>query len=115
MPLSVRQKPRANATVFSFNHDGIAVARIRKKNRWLPVWHFIFVVYLALIIRLVTIAEAGPASYANRMAELENGTFMERAAARVMYMDPVSRQIAVNIRRGMKNLGLTSGRIKLEL
>lgn len=100
-----RRRLSGAATVISFNHDGLELARVRKKNRWLPIWHFIFVIYLGLIIRLVTMAEAGPASYAYRMEELETGTVFEKVAARVMYMDPVSRNIAINIRRGLKKFG----------
>ena len=51
-------------------------------------------------------AEVGPAAYANKMALLENGTLIERIAAHVMYMDPVSREIAVNIRAGMRKIGI---------
>lgn len=101
------RKIRANATVLSFNHDGMSLARVRKKNRWLPVWHFIFVIYLAMIIRLVAMAEAGPGSYGARMAELENGSTIEKIAAKIMYMDPVSRNIAINIRKGLRDIGMT--------
>ena len=79
---------------------------MRKRGRWLPVWHFVFVIYLALLVRLIAMAEVGPAAYANKMALLENGTLIERIAAHVMYMDPVSREIAVNIRAGMRKIGI---------
>jgi len=96
---------RRSASVLSFNHDGLEVARARKSGKWLPVWHIIFFVYIGLLIRLVSMAEVGPAAYANRMAELENGNFIERITARVMHMDPVSRSIASNIRSGLKTIG----------
>jgi len=95
-----------SASVVSFNHDGLEIARVRNERRWLPLWHIAVFIYLALLIRLVTIAEIGPAAYANRMENMNNGSMLERAAASIMYMDPVSRNIAVGLRNGMSNLGL---------
>lgn len=88
----------------SFNHDGMEIARVKPRKKWLPVWHFIFFVYIGLLIRLISMADMGPAAFENRMAELENGTIIERVTARVMYMDPVSRAIAIDIRRGLKDI-----------
>ena len=92
------------ASVVSFNHDGLEIARSRRSTRWLPMWHIIFFVYLGLLIRLISMAEAGPAAYAHRMAKLENGSFIERTTARIMYMDPVSRAIASKLRARIKSL-----------
>lgn len=92
------------SAVLSFNHDGLEIARVRKKNRWLPVWHVIFFVYLVLLIRLIAMADMGPAAYANRVAQLEKGVWIERMAARIMFMDPVSQQIAITLRRNFRNL-----------
>ncbi len=92
-------------TVASFNHDGLEIARVRSHRRWMPVWHFIFVVYMVLLIRLVVMIDIGPAAYANRIDQLESGTQIERLAARVMYLDPVSVEIANQARRSLRNLG----------
>ena len=96
---------RRSASVLSFNHDGLEVARAKKSGRWLPVWHIIFFIYIGLLMRLVSMAEVGPAAYGNRMAELEKGNVIERMTAQIMYMDPVSRSIATNIRSGLRKIG----------
>ena len=100
------RRTRGTASVLSFNHDGLEIARVKKRNRWLPMWHIIFVVYLGLMIRLVVMADIGPGAYGSRMAELKNGTMLERGIGYVMQMDPVSHSIAINVRRGMRKLGM---------
>ena len=94
------------ATVVSFNHDGLEIARVKTGRRWLPYGHLAIFLYLALLIRLVTVADIGPASYAARMERLEDGGFLERLSARVMYMDPWSRSLATDIRASLRDLGV---------
>jgi len=96
-----------SASVLSFNQDGLEIARVKKRRKvpWLPVWHLVFIVYLGLLIRLIAMADLGPAAYGNRMAELESGTWIERMTAKIMFMDPVSRSIAVEVRAGLNRLG----------
>lgn len=101
---SIGDQYSRSSSVLSFNHDGLEIARTRRTARWLPIWHIIFFIYLALLIRLVAMAEVGPAAYKHRMDVLENGSFVEKAAAWVMHMDPVSRSIAYNIRSGLRKL-----------
>ncbi len=97
---------RRSASVLSFNHDGLEIARVRHERRWLPLWHVAVFLYLALLIRLVAMADIGPAAYASRIDQMNDGSFVERAAARVMQMDPWSQKIAVEIRHSLKNLGM---------
>ncbi len=94
-----------SVSVTSFNHDGMEIVRVRKERRWLPAWHLVFFVYMVMLVRLIAMADAGPAAYANRIAQLEAGTVLERAAAKVMYMDPVSRSIANEVRAGLRKFG----------
>jgi hypothetical protein len=95
-----------SAAVSSFKHDGLEIARVKNERRWLPVWHIIFFVYLALLVRLVAMADIGPGAYAGRIDDMRNGNLFERAAAYVMHMDPVSQQIAISLRRGMREWGM---------
>ena len=95
---------RQSSSVLSFNHDGLEIARTRNNRRWLPIWHIAVFVYLALLIRLVAIADVGPAAYANRLDQMSNGTLVEKSVAMVMQMDPISQKLALKIRRSLKNL-----------
>lgn len=98
-----RGYPRSNV-VLSFSHDGLAIARVKSNRRWLPIWHIIFFVYVALLIRLVIIADMGPGGYQARMLELQSGNVIERAAARIMALDPVSQSIATRIRASLMSI-----------
>ncbi|WP_425051694.1 hypothetical protein [Psychromarinibacter sp. S121] len=104
LPARVAQEYRRSSAVVSFNHDGLEVARVRNRSRYLPLWHVIFFIYFAMLMRLVVAADIGTASYEARMEEMRNGHALERVAARVMHMDPVSRQLAVQIRAGLTYL-----------
>ena len=90
----------------SFNHDGMEIARVKPERRWLPYGHLAIFLYLVLLIRLVTIADIGAASYESRMEKLEEGSFLERFTARVMYMDPWSRALASDIRASLRDMGV---------
>lgn len=89
------------SAVLSFNHDGLEVARVRNQGRYLPIWHLIFFIYLAMVIRLVVAADIGTAGYEARMHQMKNGSSLERMAAVVMEMDPVSRELAMKVRAGL--------------
>lgn len=98
----VASQYQRTASVLSFNHDGLEIARVKThRRRWLPVWHVIVFVYLMLLIRLVVLADLGPVGYAARMNAMSNGNILERSAAKVMQLDPYSQALAVKLRRGI--------------
>lgn len=105
-PGRLRKAYRQSSSMLSFNHDGLEIARTRNERRWLPVWHIAVFIYLALLIRIIAIAETGPAAYANRMEQMSEGTVIERSIAVVMQMDPISQQIAMKVRRSLKNFDI---------
>ena len=97
---------RRSSSVLSFNHDGLEVARVKNERRWLPIWHIAVFIYLALLIRLIAIADVGPAAYANRLEQMNKGSFVEQAVAKVMQMDPISQKLALKVRRSLRSLDL---------
>ena len=96
---------RRSSTVLSFNHDGLELARVKSDRRWLPVWHIAVFLYLAMLIRLIVMADIGPAAYGSRLDKLNDGNVIERFAATVMQMDPVSQAIANNVRSSLRGIG----------
>jgi hypothetical protein len=94
----VKSPYQSTSAVLSFNHDGVEIARVRTKRRWLPVWHLMVFLYLILLIRLIALADIGPTGYASRMDEMRQGNFLERSAVWVMAMDPLSRRLAAELR-----------------
>ncbi len=95
---------RRSSVVVSFDDNGMAVSRVKSNRRWLPVWHIIFFIYIAMLVRLVVMADMGAGSYNQRITELQNGNVIERVAATVMAMDPVSQALAGRIRTGMDSV-----------
>lgn len=101
---SSRGQPLVSA--LSVGPDGAVPLRSGVDRRYLPAWRLIFLVYIVLLVRLVTLVDIGPTAYAHRMEELKSGSVLDRVVARVMYMDPVSRKLATEARIGMRKLGL---------
>jgi len=97
----VAHEYQRSSVVLSFNQDGLELARVKTGRRWLPIWHIIFFIYVAMLIRLVVMADMGPSGYNQRIEQLKGGNAIERAAAVVMEMDPVSRALATQIRSGL--------------
>ncbi|WP_172298393.1 hypothetical protein [Pseudoruegeria sp. HB172150] len=93
-----------STVVVSFNHDGMEVARVRSNRRWMPTWHLIFFVYLAVIIRIAVVAQIGPGGYNARLSQMQEGNILEQATAFVMQLDPVTKAIAGEVRDGMNYL-----------
>lgn len=77
--------------------------RKRMKMRHLPLWHVIFFIYFLLIVRLMAMADMGVGAYAHRIDELAEGNLLERSAAKVMWMDPISRALATDLRAAIKS------------
>lgn len=94
--------PPSAASLQSFNHDALEIARRRRVRHAVPLQQFSAFVYLAFTLRILAMAEAGPGGYAYRIAEMRDGTLVERGAAVVMQADPVSQRIAMKLRRGVR-------------
>ncbi|MEM1389230.1 MAG: hypothetical protein AAF626_18085 [Pseudomonadota bacterium] len=92
------------AFVESFQHDNVALARTRSVRRSLPWVHFAAFLYLAMVLRVVSMAEMGPGSYAARVVDMRAGSAVERITAVIMQPDPISQGLAVNVRRGLRAL-----------
>jgi hypothetical protein len=94
---------RRPTQVSSFNHDGLELAKVkRRRSKYLPLWHLVFFIYVILIVRLIAMADMGPVAYQSRIDSLSQGNLFERFAAKVMYMDPVSRSISVDLRKSLR-------------
>lgn len=88
----------------SFNHDGLQIARVkRRRSRYLPIWHIIFFIYFVYLMRLMAMADLGVGAYQARIDELAQGSWVERTTAHIMQADPISRDIAADIRNALKS------------
>ncbi len=97
------------AGIESFNHDGVLVARYKRKRLLpdLPWRQVALFLLLGMSLRMVTYSDLGPVAYAERAKSLLNGNMAEQFAATVMKMDAVSERVAFRFRhatRGLRDL-----------
>ena len=89
-----------NATgryVNSVNHDGLVVARVRRRGPSFP-WKGVALCFLAFFIfKGFMLAQLGEATYNDRVAKLQAGTVIEQTGAYVMSVDPVTNWVAAQI------------------
>ncbi len=92
--------------VESFNHDGMMIARLKRRRLLpdLPWRHMALFLVLGMSLRLVTYSDIGPVGYADRAKNLLNGNVAEQFAATVMKMDAVTEQAAIKFRHATRGL-----------
>lgn len=108
MALSFKARQR-NSHVFSggtsgalnsFNHDGVQIARVRRKSRELPLRHLLLFVVAVMSFKIFLYLDMGAAAYGQKITDLAGGTMIERLASRAMVMDPVSDWVLQGLRFG---------------
>lgn len=91
-----RQMSRGYVT--SVNHDGLIIARPRRKSSRLPLRGLFLSLAVLLTFKGFVYAQIGEAAYTDRVNLLANGTIVERIGAYAMHADPatlwIARQIA---------------------
>lgn len=88
-------------TLQSFGHDGLEIARRRKRAELrLPLRQLCLAVLAVMSFKIFLFFEIGEAAYVHKMQELSQGITLERVAARLMPMDPLSVWIIDGIRFG---------------
>ncbi len=90
--------PRSRS-VESFNHDGMELARRRRHRRVLPIRQILQFALAVLAFKIFLFIQIGAVAYNGKMAELSEGNMLERAAAAIMVLDPVSKGVVTAIRR----------------
>ncbi len=90
---------RLSRSVESFNHDGLELARRRKRRRGFPVGQIVLFAVFVLAFKVFLVVQMGPAAYGAKMNALAEGGTMERLAARAMVLDPVSELVVEELRK----------------
>ena len=91
---------QAGGVIRSFNHDGVEIARVRRKKRELPLRHLLQFALAVFSFKIFLFLDMGPAAYGQKVADLSNGTLIERVASRAMILDPVSQWLVDGLRYG---------------
>lgn len=83
--------------VASMNHDGLVIARPRKQGSRVPLRGIFLCLLVLIAFKGFLFAEIGERAYADRMAILQGGTFVEQIGAYAMKADPVTLWVAGQI------------------
>ncbi|MEM8979698.1 MAG: hypothetical protein AAGD04_09455 [Pseudomonadota bacterium] len=100
MQLQRKHKRRSKASgvkrgvMSSVNHDGIVVARSRRKSGESPVLGILFFVGVFMLFKAYTLASDGAEAYGERVESFREGTKMEQTIGWAMQADPVTKAIA---------------------
>lgn len=89
-----RHKKLANGYVPSVNHDGLVIARPRRRPPSISFKGFFFLFVSLIGFKVMLFVALGPATYAERVVKLQNGTMLEQVGAFVMTPEPVTLWIA---------------------
>ena len=90
-------KIATNGYITSVNHDGLIIAKVRRRGPRFP-WKGIalgFVLFFAF--KGFLLSQLGAATYNDRVDLLRNGTFIEEAGAYAMSADPVTVWVSQQI------------------
>lgn len=87
----------ASGYVASVNHDGLIVAKVRRRGPRFP-WKGVALCFVAFFaFKGFLLMQLGEASFNERVGKLENGTVVEQAGAYAMSADPLTRWVATQI------------------
>jgi len=80
----------ANGYVTSVNHDGLIIARPRRREPHKKLRAVAFVIIILMAFKIFLFAQIGPAAYEQRLVALQNGSFLENIAGYAMTADPIT-------------------------
>lgn len=97
--IEARRRKLAHGAVYSVNHDGLIIAKPRRRRRVRIRLRTIFLIISAVILfKAVVYASIGQVSYNDRVALLAQGTLAERVAAWFMSADGATVWLADQLR-----------------
>lgn len=88
------------ASLKSFNHDGLEIARRRKAHRFFPIRQLFYFLVLVVSFKIFLFFGLGASAYGAKIVEMSQGAAWERIAAKAMVLDPVSQWFVDGVRFG---------------
>ena len=92
----------AQGYVTTVNHDGLIIARPRRKTSHFPYRALFLGLLILLAFKGFLFANLGPEAYQDQVAILQSGTAIEKVGAYVMKADPVTIWLADQMATLMK-------------
>lgn len=81
----------------SNNHDGLAVAHVRRVGAVSPLRGLVVAATMIVAVKVAAVIWVGPASYAVGIERMATGTAAERMAAFVMQAGPLTAELAARV------------------
>jgi hypothetical protein len=100
--LNKKHRKMANGIVHSVNHDGLIVARARRRGPRLPLKGIALLIVAFIGFKAFLLIYLGQAAYGERVEQFRSGTAVEQAGAYVMAPDPLTVFIATEVNRLLK-------------
>lgn len=95
---NVAYSQRNRRSVESFRHDGMELARRRPHRRTLPIRQLLQFALAVMAFKVFLFLQIGAVAYTAKMTELAQGNQVERIAAKVMILDPLSQWVVDIVR-----------------
>lgn len=96
--IDAKRRSIAKGAVYSVNQDGLIIARPRRTGLRFPLRGLFFAIAGLFIFKVGVMLALGAATYADRIAALNDGTIFERAGAWVMTADPATQWMAMQVK-----------------
>lgn len=92
-----RFRQKKARVVYSVNHDGLILARARRRSLRLPVKGLMMITIALIGFKLLLVQSLGTAGYNDRLQGLVSGTPAEQVGAYVMQIDPVTQWLSARL------------------
>ncbi len=96
--INKKHRKMAQGVVHSINHDGLIIARPRRRGPRLPWKGIALMVAGFFLFKAFLLINLGPQGFEDRVAALNAGTTFEQVGSYVMALDPVTEFLAEQIR-----------------
>jgi hypothetical protein len=93
-----KHKKLASGFVAAVSHDGLIVARPRRRRMRVPFAGLALVAVGIIAFKGIVYAQLGAATYESRIATLAQGSQVERVGAWVMQPDPLTLWVSGQVR-----------------
>lgn len=95
--IEANRRAMKKGAIYSVNHDGLIIARARRRGLRRPVHLVLFAVFGVLAFKAALYAMLGASTYTSRVEALASGSAVERAGAWVMQADGLTVWAAMQI------------------
>ncbi len=94
-----------NGVYHKLAKDGLIIAHPRRRAPRFPLKGLLLVLAAGFLFKAFLLVNLGSSTYAERVAQLQSGSFVEQGGAWLMQADPATVWLAENLNRMFLSLG----------